>query len=177
MSNLVFVGTSLDGYIADRNGGLQWLESIPNPDKDDLGWGAFMDRIDGIIMGRKTYETVMGFGIEWPYEKKVYVLSQTLTSLPEELKNRVSLMKGTPAEITAKLRKKGCKNLYIDGGHTIQEFLSDDLIDELIITKLPILLGGGTPLFGDLPDHMMFEHVETKVYLDELVSSRYKRKR
>ncbi len=72
MSNIVYVATSLDGYIADKDGGIDWLESIPNPDHDDFGWENFIERIDALVMGKKTFETVLGFGVEWPYPKKVY---------------------------------------------------------------------------------------------------------
>ena len=177
MSNIVYVGTSLDGYIADSDGGLDWLESIPNPENDDLGWGEFMERIDAIVMGRNTYETVLSFGVDWPYPKKVFVLSNTLHSPPKELEKKVEIVSGRPSEIVALLNDDGYENLYIDGGSTVQSFLEDDLIDELVITRLPILLGEGTPLFGPLPEHRMFEHVSTKVLLDAMVVSRYMRKR
>jgi dihydrofolate reductase len=177
VSNIVYVGTSLDGYIADRDGGLDWLESVPNPDKDDMGWAEFIDSIDAIVMGRMTMETVLGFGIGWPYEKKVFVLSNSLSTLPDGLNNQVELIKGSPVEITSRLNAEGYKNLYIDGGFTIQSFLKADLIDEMIITRIPILLGGGVSLFGSLPEHLMFEHISTETYLGELVSSRYRRKR
>jgi dihydrofolate reductase len=177
MSNVVYVGTSLDGFLADRNGKLDWLESIPNPDNNDFGWGEFMERIDAIVMGRKTFETIMGFGRGWHYPKKVFILSNSLQSVPDELKDKVEIMKGTPAEITDELNRKGYKDLYIDGGNSIQKFLMDDLIDELMINRLPILLGGGVSLFGDLPKHMMFEHISTKILLNAMVFSHYKRKR
>jgi dihydrofolate reductase len=176
MSNIVYIGTSLDGFIADRNGGLDWLQSVPNPENDDFGWGKFMKRIDAIVMGRKTFETVAGFSTDWPYEKKVFVLSNTIKSLPNEFEGKAEIMNGTPTEITSKLDALGYKDLYIDGGNTIQRFLADDLIDELIITRLPILLGGGTLLFGNLPRHLIFDLVETDVLLDAMVVSHYRRK-
>ena len=175
MSNFVFAGTSLDGYIADGEGKLDWLDMIPNPSGDDMGFGAFMSSIDGVVMGRVTFETVLSFGVEWPYSKPVFVLSRTLGKIPEELIGRVEIIQGTPEEITTMLTKRGYVNLYIDGGKTIQNFLNDDMIDEMIITRLPILLGGGIPLFGELPVHQIFSHISTDVYLDELVCSHYKR--
>ena len=177
MSNIVYVGTSLDGYIADRKGGLDWLESIPNPESSDLGWVDFLEGIDAIVMGRNTFETVLGFGGEWPYPKKVFVLSSTLRTLPEGAPENVALINASPAEVVKHLQAKGYRNLYIDGGLTIRRFLAEDLIDEIIISRLPILLGGGIPLFGDLPGHLMFKHIETKILLDEIVSSRYSRRR
>ncbi|MFT5699927.1 MAG: dihydrofolate reductase [Desulforhopalus sp.] len=92
MKNIVFIGTSLDGYIADKDGGLDFLSSVPNPDHDALGFPEFIDSIDALLMGRKTYETVLGFGGQWPYTKSVFVLSNTLTSLPEHLQDKVELV-------------------------------------------------------------------------------------
>lgn len=177
MSNIVYVGTSLDGYISDKNGGLAWLESVPNPENIDFGWGDFMNRIDAIVMGRKTFETILGFGAEWLYPKKVFILSKTLQSLPEELAEKAEIISDEPAEIVSQLKKKGYEDLYIDGGRTIQKFLEKDLIDEMIITRLPILLGGGTSLFGDMPEHLMFDHISTEIMLEAMVMSHYRRRR
>ena len=176
MSNIVYVATSLDGYIADKEGGIDWLESIPNPDHDDFGWENFIERIDALVMGKKTFETVLGFGVEWPYPKKVFVLSHNKDIVPEKLKSKVKEIQGTPKEIVTDLNTKGYKNLYIDGGNVIQEFLKEDLIDEMIINRIPILLGGGFSLFGNLPKHLMFKHVSTKILLNEMVMSHYMRK-
>lgn len=177
MGNIVYVGMSLDGYVADRNEGLEWLESVPNPGNDDMGWTEFMDGIDAIVMGRKTMDKVLGFGIDWPYRKKVFVLSNSLSSLPEGAGDQVEILRGSPADITELLNVKGYHNLYIDGGSTIQGFLKSDLIDEMILTRVPILLGGGVSLFGSLPEHLMFDHISTEVYLEQLVSSRYRRRK
>lgn len=177
MSNVVFIATSLDGYIADKNDGLGWLESVPNPDNLDFGYANFIDTIDALVMGRKTFETVYGFGGQWPYTKPVFVLSRTLAAVPEELQDKVEIVNGPLTEVIESIRQKGYLQLYIDGGVTIQSFLKEDLIDEMTITHIPILLGGGASLFGDLPEHIEFEHVSTEVMLDEMVQSRYRRKR
>lgn len=177
MSNIVFVGTSLDGYIADRNGALDFLEMTPNPDNNDFGFFALMDRVDGVLMGRKTLETVLGFGVDWPYSKPVFVLSSTMTSVPEAVKDKVEIVSGPLQEVAAELNKRGFVDLYIDGGTLIQGFLAEDMIDELIVTQVPMLLGGGTSLFGALPEHLEFEHQRTEVMLDALVKSHYRRKR
>ena len=94
MANLVFIGTSLDGYISDKDDGLDWLQSIPNPDNLDLGWGDFLKRIDAILMGRKTFEKVCSFDCPWPYPKPVFVLSNSLSSLPEEYDGKAELTNG-----------------------------------------------------------------------------------
>lgn len=176
MANIVYIAASIDGYIADLNNGLDWLQMVPNPDKLDLGYGELIDRIDALVMGRNTYKTVAGFGGEWPYTKPVFVYSSSLKNIPEELTGKVEIIQGSPYEITDDLTERGYTNLYIDGGQTIQGFLDADLIEELIITRIPVLLGGGIPLFGKLSEHREFEHVSTEVLLDELVTTRYRRK-
>ncbi len=177
MKNIVFIATSLDGFIADRNGGLDFLQSVPNPENDQLGFPEFMNSIDALVMGRKTYETVLGFGGDWPYTKPVFVLTNTLTSLPEHLLGKVELVNGQISALTEQLNKRGYANLYIDGGKLIQSFLKEDMIDELIISQIPILIGGGIPLFGDLGCHLTFEHRKTEIMLDAIVQSHYVRRR
>ena len=176
-TNSVYIGTSLDGYIADQKGGLDWLESVPNPDGSDMGYYAFLERMDALLMGRTTYETVLNFGIEWPYTKPVYVLSNTLEKVPEQLVGKVWLVKGELADVLRGIHDRGHTRLYIDGGRTIQSFLREDLIDELILTTIPVLLGGGFPLFGELARPLMWELVESKVYLNQIVQRHYRRKR
>lgn len=173
--NIVFIAKSLDGFIAGKNGELDWLHSIPNPENNDMGFNDLMDEVDAIVMGRITYETVINFGVEWPYIKHVFVLSNSLKNLSENLEKKVSLLSGSPQEILSKIHKQGFYKLYIDGGTTIQKFLKEDLIDELRITTIPILLGGGFPLFGDLTSPMKFEHIESRLYLSQIVQDHYKR--
>eukprot|EP01029_Cantina_marsupialis_P022889 TRINITY_DN561_c1_g6_i1.p5 TRINITY_DN561_c1_g6~~TRINITY_DN561_c1_g6_i1.p5 ORF type:complete len:179 (+),score=9.91 TRINITY_DN561_c1_g6_i1:1653-2189(+) len=175
--NLVFIAQSLDGFIADRNGGLDWLNMVPNPDQIDMGYHSFVERVDAIVMGRSTFEMVCSFDIEWPYTKPVFVMSNSLSELSQEYKGKAELVKGTITEILESIHGKGYHSLYIDGGVTVQSFLKEDVIDELIITTIPILLGGGSPLFKSLPKEMKFELVESEVMLDQIVQSRYKRKR
>lgn len=175
--NIVFIAKSLDGYIAGKNGELDWLESVPNPENIDLGFFSLMHEIDAIVMGRTTFEVVCSFGGDWPYTKHVFVLSHSLTEVPEKLHQQVTLLKGNLREILSTIHKKGYFKLYIDGGRTVQNFLKEDLIDELRITTIPILLGGGFPLFGDLSKPMKFEHVKTEVFLNQLVQSHYQRKK
>ncbi|MDC7242331.1 MAG: dihydrofolate reductase family protein [Spirochaetales bacterium] len=177
MGNLVYIATSIDGYIADRNRGLDWLETVPNPQQSDLGFQDLMNRVDALVMGRNTFETVLGFGIEWPYIRPVFVCSKSLKSIPEVLKERVSLIQGSPESIVEELNRKGYRNLYIDGGLTIQAFLRADLIDEMIISTIPVLLGGGIPLFGTLPEIKTFDLISSEVLLGQIVSSRYGRVR
>lgn len=175
--NIVFIAKSLDGYIAGKNGEIDWLHSIPNPENDDMGFNELMEEVDAIVMGRITFETVQGFGGEWPYKKHVFVLSNTLSEVGESWVDKVTLIHGSPAKILEQVNSLGYYSLYIDGGTTIQNFLQEDLIDELKITTIPILLGGGFPLFGELDRPIEFIHLESKVFLNQLVQDHYRRKR
>ncbi len=170
----VYIAASIDGYIADTEGGIDWLHEQPNPELSDYGYSEFMNNIDALVMGRNTFEKVQSFG-EWPYQKKVFVLSNVLKEIPEELVGKIEIIGGSPKEIITRLNIAGYKNLYIDGGKTIQEFLQLDLIDELIITRIPILLGKGIPLFGELTEPQRFTHKYTKVYDGALVKSHFER--
>jgi dihydrofolate reductase len=175
--NSVFIATSLDGFIADSEGGIEWLDAVPNTNQTDMGYDSFMNRIDALVMGRNTYEKVLSFNIPWPYRKPVFVWSKTLNQLPEELDGKVELINGKPKEILEILHQKGFGRLYIDGGQTVQAFLKDDLIDEMIITKIPVVLGSGFSLFGELPTMLPFSLVNSKVFLDQIVQDTYIRKR
>lgn len=176
-TNKVFIATSLDGYIADANGGIDWLHSIPNPEQLDMGYGAFTSQIDALVMGRTTFETVCGFDMDWPYQKPVFVLSNRMTGIPGEYKGKAELVRGTLQEVLHMIHQKGYHRLYIDGGRTIQSFLKEDLIDEMTITIIPVLLGGGIPLFSELPDPLVFECVESTIYLGKVVQNHFVRRR
>ena len=175
--NSVFIATSIDGYIADKKGGIDWLHSLPNPNHDDMGYVAFTNDIDALVMGRTTFETVCAIDVDWPYEKPVFVLSNTLSEIPKSHQGKAFLAKGSLKEILEIIHQKGYHRLYIDGGTTIQSFLKEDLIDELFITTIPILLGGGSPLFSELPKEMKFELVETNTFLNQITQHHYSRKR
>ena len=176
MTNYVYIATSLDGFIATPDGGLDWLNDIPNPDQSDYGFADFMAGIDAIAMGRKTFEIVSGFD-SWAYDKPVFVLSRSLKSLPASAQQRnVELIQGEPQAVVQQLHQRSFQNLYIDGGQTIRNFLDCNLIDDLIITRIPILLGDGIPLFIRLKESQSFNHLKTEIYNETLVKSHYKRK-
>jgi len=176
MSNHVFVVTTLDGFIADVDGGIDWLTEVPNPDKTDYGYSELMENIDALVMGRGTFEKVLTFG-EWFYAKPAFVLSSSLTEVPENLAGKVKIIKGDILDVVQILSQQGYKNLYVDGGKLIQGFLKEDLIDELIINRIPILLGNGIPLFGEIDQRLKFKHTKMKVFNDSLVMSFYSRDR
>ncbi len=172
MTNIVYIAASIDGFIAKIDGNIDWLMETPNPDENDFGFKNFMNSIDAIVMGRVTFEQVLTFG-KWPYNKPVFVLSNTLHNVPQALSGKVNIISGSPSAIVKKLHSLNYYNLYIDGGKTVQEFLKEELIDELVITRIPILLGDGIHLFSKLNKEQKFEHIETKIFNNALVKSKY----
>lgn len=176
MTNYVYIATSLDGFIATKDGGIDWLTGIPNPENSDYGFAEFMRGIDAIVMGRNTFQTVMSFN-SWPYQKPVFVLSNTLKTLPGVIACKAEIIEGNPREVVKLLRDRGFNNLYIDGGRTIQGFLAEDLIDEMIITRVPVLLGDGIPLFGKLSKLIKFSHIRTEIIGQGMVKNHYRRLR
>lgn len=174
MTNTIYIAVSLDGFIAEVDGGLDWLTEIPNPDQDDYGFGEFMDRIDGVVMGRNTFEKVLEFG-EWIYTKPVFVLSNTRNEVPQSLKDKVTLVSGNVGDVVKKLNSKGFANLYVDGGKTIHEFLKLDLIDEMIVTTVSTIIGDGIPLFGKIGEKRAFKLEKTEMLNENLVKQYYRR--
>ena len=182
MKASVYIATSLDGFIARENGALDWLPGADGGggdgpgdgpgDSEDYGYHAFMATVDAIVMGRHTYETVRGFG-DWPYDMPVVVLSSRPVDIPTELKQSVEAMAGAPKEVFYRLADRGFEHLYVDGGATIQRFLRAGLIGRLTVTRVPVLLGSGIPLFGPLDRDIHLRHVETKSYASGLVQSIY----
>jgi dihydrofolate reductase len=166
----VFIGTSLDGFIARTNGDLDWMQGSGG--SGDFGYDNFVARIDAIIMGRKTFEKVLTFET-WSYQKPVIVLTHRSVRIPEKLQKKAETMAGTPKEVVDKLTKRGLFRLYVDGGQTIQGFLNSGLIDELIVSRLPILIGTGIPLFGPLHVDIKLKLVETHVFPGGMVQSTY----
>lgn len=175
--NSVFIAQSTDGYIADKDGKIDWLNQIPNPNNIDMGYNSFINRIDAIIMGRKTLKTIIGFDVEWPYSKPVFVLSSKIKITPQELADKVEVLNDTPLKIIETLQKKGYNNNYIDGGVCIQNFLKEDLIDEMIITTIPILLGEGHRLFGNQTFQQNYKLISSQVFLNNISQVHFKRER
>lgn len=176
MKNYVYVATSLDGYIADVEEKLNWL---PKQDVEldfELGFDKFIDMIDVIVMGTNTFNIVCSFDVGWPYVKPVFIVSNSITKLPTKYENKAHLIKGSPKDILKNLHSKGYKNLYIDGGINIQNFLREDLIDEMIITVIPILLGSGKPLFSELSNRLHFRCVSSNIEKG-IAQNHYKRVR
>jgi len=172
----VFIATSLDGFISRSDGSIDWLDEANGrvPEGEDCGYGRFMSTVDALVMGRHTFELARSFGA-WPYGKTpVFVLSGRMKSLPGGVPTTVHLADEAPAALVARLSDGGMRHLYIDGGLTIQRFLSDSLIDEITMTRIPVLLGGGRPLFGPLPEDVRLEHMSTRAYDFGFVQSTYR---
>jgi len=165
----VFVGISVDGFIARTDGSFDFLDAGGN---EPHGFEEFWASVDALVMGRKTYETALSFGT-WPYGRKpVFVLStQPLASAPRGAV--VEHVSGDPRAIVAQLEARGIQHAYVDGGLTIQRFLEAGLIDRLTITRVPVLIGTGIPLFGPLSRDLKLEHVATRQFAGGLVQSEY----
>ena len=170
MTASVFIGTSVDGFIARPNDDLDFL---PEGGGEPHGYTEFIASVDAIVIGRKTFEKVLTFGT-WPYgEKRVVILSSRPVDLSVVRGGVVEQMAGEPADIVAQLAARGVRNLYIDGGVTIQRFLRAGMIQRLIITRVPVLIGEGVPLFGALPHDVRLRHIATRHFPSGLVQSEY----
>jgi dihydrofolate reductase len=170
MTASVFIGTSVDGFIARLNDDLDFL---PEGGGEPHGYNEFIASVDAIVIGRKTFEKVLSMET-WPYgDKRVVILSSRPLDLSAAVGGVVEQMAGPPAEIVSQLAARGVHHLYIDGGITIQRFLRAGLIQRLIITRVPVLIGEGVPLFGSLPHDIRLRHVATRHYPSGLVQSEY----
>lgn len=173
----VYIATSLDGFIARKDGDIEWLHNSGHGEVEKgegFGYDEFMSTIDALVMGRNTYEKVLSFGGNWPYgEKPIFVLTTKEIEIPDKISRTVSSLSGSPRQIIKKLTEEEYHHLYLDGGITIQKFLKAGLVDELTITKIPILIGTGIPLFGPLSKDVNLKHIETRSFNNGFVQSRY----
>ena len=166
----VFIGTSVDGFIARSNGDLDFL---PPGGGEPHGYDEFIASVDTVVIGRNSFETVVAFPA-WPYgDKRVVVLSSRPLDLSAVHGGVIEQMTGSPTEITSKLAASGVHHVYVDGGVTIQRFLREGLIQRLIITRVPVLIGDGIPLFGMLPRDVRLRHIATRHYPGGLVKTEY----
>mgnify|MGYP005858792645 CR=1 FL=1 len=169
----VFIATSLDGYIAEADGGIGWLTGLPVPAGEDHGYAAFMAGIDAVLMGRATWDKVLTFG-DWPFAVPVTVLSRTLPQgvLREDVPGGVSARGDGPRAALEAMAAAGARRVYVDGGQVITACLRDGLVSRLTVTRVPVLLGAGLPLFGACGAHGL-RHVETRVWAHGFVQSVY----
>jgi dihydrofolate reductase len=175
MITTVYIGTSLDGFIARKDGDIDWLTQFAN-DEAIHAYEEFISRIDAIVIGRGTFEKVLTFP-SWPYEQKAFLLSTSIKQVPDILREKITPFSMKPKELLNYLSSNGFSRIYVDGGKVIQEFLKEDLIDELIISKVPMLIGSGIPLFDYLDTDLQFKHIQTQISSNGLVRSYYERRR
>ncbi len=169
----VFIGTSADGFIARKDGGLDWLDH--DRCGDDYGYMDFYRSVDVLVMGRLTFQKVSRYN-EWPYkEKEVIVLSSTMTqeSVPEHVAQHVRVSSLKPVELVGELLNEGKRHIYVDGGKTIQSFLRCGLLTEIIINRVPVLLGEGISPFGKLSGDIKLKLISSVSYRSGLVQTRY----
>jgi dihydrofolate reductase len=178
----VFIATSADGYIATEDGGVEWLESAGKNDVDmgeqsDMGFGSYIADVDCMIMGRKCMEKISSFNLtpeQWPYgDRRIIVLSNTVTVPPANLKDKVEMYSGDIPTLIDQLESEGFKHAYIDGGTTITSFINLKLINEMIITRAPVLLGEGRPLFGKTNKQINLENAQAKAYPNAFIQVQY----
>lgn len=178
----VFIATSLDGYIATEEGSVNWLQEVGNQQADmsenpDMGFSNFIASIDCMIIGRKCMETISQFNLspeEWPYgERKIYVLSKTLTEPPENLSDKVEMFSGDIQSLVSLLENSGYQHAYVDGGLTITSFINQCLIDEIIMTQAPVILGRGTPLFGQIDRNIKLANAKVTAFANDFIQTKY----
>lgn len=179
----VFIATSVDGYIATRDDGIEWLESSGKTDVDlgeqaDMGFNDYIASVDCMIMGRGCMEKLASFNLapdQWPYGNiRIIALSTKLKEVPRNLQPKVELYSGDIVALVSKLEGEGFKHAYIDGGATITSFLNAQLIDEITLTRAPILLGSGKPLFGEMANHIKLENIYATSFPNDFVQIKYK---
>ncbi|MGV3468017.1 dihydrofolate reductase family protein [Limnobacter sp.] len=171
----VFIATSLDGFIAREDGSIDWLNEANQvvPHNEDCGYGQFMADVDVLVMGRNTFEQVLTF-TPWPYgSTPLVVMSRKGLELPPTVPPTVSVSSEHPNVLIDRLSRQGVKKVYLDGGQTIQSFLAEGLVSSITVTTIPVLLGGGKPLFGKLPTDIKLQHKSTKAFPFGFVQSEY----
>jgi dihydrofolate reductase len=174
MKASVFIAVSLDGFIARENGDIDWLENHESDEEEDYGFVDFMKSVDVLVMGRNTWEKLLSFNT-WPYgDKPLVILSSRTVNIPEHLSGTVESANLSPSGLMEKLSERGLSHAYVDGGKTIRGFLNAGLIQRLIITTIPVLLGSGIPLFGYLSHDIKWKHIRTTSYQNGFVQSEYK---
>ena len=167
-----FIATSLDGFIARANGELDWLVGSGTGSGEDYGYATFIAAVDTIVMGRGTYDKVLTFDA-WPYPGKRVVVLSNHPIAPAPAGADVRHMRGSPREVVEALSAEGATHAYVDGGKTVQGFLDAGLIQRLIVTRVPVLLGEGIPLFGKTARDIPLRHVSTRAFESGFVQSEY----
>ena len=179
-----FIAISADGYIATADGGVEWLELAGNSETGDreqfgsAGFEAYIASVDCMIMGRKCMEKISSFNLtpeQWPYgDARIIVLSNTIKTPPENLNGKVEIYSGEISALISKLENDDFQHAYIDGGTTITNFINLKLINEMTITRAPILLGDGLPLFGKTKQPIKLEDAQATAYPNDYIQVKYR---
>jgi len=173
---------SVDGFIADENGGVDWLNNQPKIEGEDFGFSEFLSGVDAMIMGHKTFDSVTGFGEKiWAYgDKPIYVLTRgsvDSVKVPAWVPKTVQVAQVKSLQkfwLDLEMSHPNFKTIYVDGGRTVQSLLRGGFITRVTLTRVPILLGEGVPLFkGSITGHVNLSHVSTKTYSNGYVISTY----
>jgi dihydrofolate reductase len=172
---ICYIAQSLDGFIATADGGLDWLPT-PDPQGEDYGYQGFLDSVDGLLLGRRTFEQVMTMG-PWPYADKVSrVFTHNLPTIVDNIPNNVSLITQSPYEVIHGLYAQGLKRLWLIGGSKlITSFREAMLIDQYIITTIPVRLGQGIPLFQPSSRREFFCCKASQTYANKITQSHFER--
>jgi dihydrofolate reductase len=176
----VFLGMSVDGFIARLDGDIGWLTGGADPDGPpddgeggDFGFAEFVAGIDALVMGRSTYDFIKPFA-EWPYQgKPVHVLSTTLEPGADR---RITVHRSLDEAVEA-LGAAGYRRVYVDGGRTVHAFLRAGLIADLTLSRVPVLIGTGHTPFGELAADIRLEHMRTRSFSGGMVQSTYRVRR
>lgn len=169
-----FLGMSIDGFIAGPNDELDWLDELPAIEGEDYGYLAFTSDVDALVMGRRTFETVISVVDEWPWTKPVVVMSRSMTELPSSAED-CEIFAGTPEELGALAESREWKKLYVDGGQLVSSFINEGLLCGMTISILPVVRGEGIPVLGGLTSPKWLDHVATKTYQNGMVQLTYQR--
>jgi dihydrofolate reductase len=167
---ILYIAQSLDGYISTPDGGVAWLDDF-NSTGEDLGYKDFIDGIDVNIQGAKTYQQVLDFDIPYPYTGKSFVLTHQQLEKPAD--TNIEFFEGELSELAAKAKEESKKNVWLIGGaNVVQQFLKEDLIDEIILFTMPVMLGDGVSLFGKTK-LIKTKLVDSQVYKSGIVMGHY----
>lgn len=169
---ILYIATSLDGYIAQPNDDLSFL-SIVEQEGQDYGYADFVKTVDAVIVGRKTYDKVISMGFDFPHaDKDAYIITRT----PRPRLGNTKFYTGDLKSLVDRLKSENGKNIFCDGGaEIVNELLKEDLVDEFIISVIPILVGNGTKLFKDGRPELKLELVSTKQFDKGLTQLHYRR--
>lgn len=174
MKTTVYVGTSVDGFIARADHTVDFLDA-GGPVDGDMGFGQFFASVDALVMGRNTFDLVIASGFDWPYgDTPVIVVTSRPVDVPQQLRDVVETSDLAPPELCAELSHRGLDHVYVDGGLTVQAWLRAGLVDDLIVTRVPVLIGAGISLFGDLAADIALRHVDTTVYENGCVQTHWR---